>query len=60
MRRFGAWLLGRWRALDFDLRDAEFYGGLILVGAGTGRWPIVGAVLAAHAWATPFLLRGSR
>jgi hypothetical protein len=51
----GRWVTARWVALGFDLRDAEFYGGLVLVGGAGGRWPIVGAVLALHAWSAPLL-----
>jgi hypothetical protein len=49
------WIAARWVALDFDLRDAEFYGGLLLIGFAPWRLAVVGAVLAAHAWLTPFL-----
>ncbi len=42
-------------AAAVSLRDVEFYGGLALVGAAPGRWVVVGAVLAAHAWLTPLL-----
>ena len=40
---------------NVDLRDVEFYGGLLLLGATAGRWPIVGAVLVAHAWLGPLI-----
>jgi hypothetical protein len=59
MRRLFAavctWVAARWVALDFDLRDLEFYGGLALIGFAAGRLPIVGAVLVAHAWIGPLL-----
>ena len=58
-RTVGRWLAARWTAFDVDLRDAEFYGGLLLIGATGGRWPLVGAVLTAHAWIAP-LLAGRR
>ena len=50
-----AWLAERWTALDLDARDAEFYGGLLLIGFASGRWPIVGAVLVLHAWSAPLI-----
>ena len=53
--------LGHWVGRSVDVRDFEFYGGLVLVGLTGGRWPIVGAVLAAHAWLGPWLAaRGLR
>jgi len=52
----GRWLAARWTALDLDARDVEFYGGLALIGGTGGHWPIVGAVLVAHAWLTPVLM----
>jgi hypothetical protein len=55
VRALGRWVADHWTALGFDLRDAEFYGGLVLVGCAGGRWPIVGAVLALHAWIGPLL-----
>jgi hypothetical protein len=55
MKRFGAWLAARWLALDLELRDVEFYGGLVLIGMAPGRWMIVGGILVAHAWLTPML-----
>jgi hypothetical protein len=51
----GRWIALRWVALDLDLRDAEFYGGLLLIGFAAGRLPIVGAVLVLHAWLAPLL-----
>ena len=57
MTRLGASLaaVGRWLSVRVDARDLEFYGGLLLLGVGAGRWPIVGAVLAAHAWFGPLM-----
>lgn len=49
------WIAERWAALDLDLRDAEFYGGLLLIGFAGGRLPIVGAVLVLHAWIAPLV-----
>lgn len=58
MRRLGTWIRERWTALDVDLQDVHFYGGLALVAfAPSLRLVIVGAVLAAHAWLTPLIAR---
>lgn len=46
-------LRAAWDAVD--VRDMEFLVGLLLVGGAGGRWPIVGAVLAAHSWFGPLL-----
>ena len=51
------WFAARWDALDLDMQDVHFYGGLALVGFGSTRLMIVGAVLAAHAWLTPLMTR---
>lgn len=53
-----AWLMARWVALDLDLQDAHFYGGLALAAfAPSWRLAVVGAALALHAWLTPLLTR---
>lgn len=49
------WIAERWVALDLSFQDLHFYGGLALFAAAPGRWAFVGAVLALHAWLTPFL-----
>jgi len=53
MRRLFAavctWLAERWAALDPDGRDAEFFGGLVLIGFAPWRLAVVGAVLVLHA-----------
>jgi hypothetical protein len=50
------WVAARFTALDLGARDAEFYGGLLLIGFGPGRLVLVGWVLVAHAWLTPMLI----
>jgi hypothetical protein len=51
----GRGLLAGWGLVGFGVRELEFYGGLALYGAGFGRWPAVGLILAAHAWLGPVL-----
>lgn len=45
-----------WAALDLDMQDAHFYGGLALLAFGPTIWlRAVGAILTAHAWLTSLL-----